>query len=87
MTRVIKGIYDNVELNTGFFLPDAQVDIICGWLEDYAIKLEAEWVSSGSSGDPKRQTFAKVRSFKSAVCRDRNVSENNESKNGKETND
>jgi len=74
VTRVVDGIYDTVELHTGFFLPDSQVDVICGWLDSYADALEKAWERKGSEGDPAKQKFAKVRSFKRAVEEGRRTS-------------
>lgn len=71
MNRVVNGIYDNVELGTGIFLEDKEIDIIIGWLDSYADALEKSWESQGSQGNPKTQKFAKVRSFKAAVLRNR----------------
>ena len=71
MTRVVKGIYDTVELETGMFITDKETDIICGWLESYANALEKSWVKNGSVGDPKKQKFVAVRSFQKAVERKR----------------
>lgn len=67
MTRVVSGIYDDVELATGIFLSDNEVDIVIDWLDSYADALEKSWVKKGSEGDPLKQKFAKVRSFKKAV--------------------
>lgn len=73
MTRVVNGIYDDIELQTGFFIEDKRIDIIVGWLDSYANALEKQWIKNGSEGDPKIQKFAQVRSFKAAVERGRNT--------------
>lgn len=71
MTRVVKGIYDDVTLDTGFFLADKEIDIVVDWLESYAKALESSWVKKGSEGDPRKQKFSKVRSFGAAINRNR----------------
>lgn len=63
MTRVIGGIFDDVELGTGYFIPDKQIMLLREWLGCYADALEKGWVKRGSVGDPKHEKFAKVRSF------------------------
>lgn len=71
MTRVVKGIYDDVCLDTGFFLVDKEIDILVEWLESYAKALENSWVKKGGEGEPNKQKFAKVRSFGAAIKRNR----------------
>jgi len=73
MTRVVDGIFDTAELDTGFFIPDNQVDLLCEWLGAYADALERAWVKNGSDGDPKIQKFNRVRSFLRAVERHRGI--------------
>lgn len=71
MTRVINGIYDDVCIDTGFFLGDREIDILVEWLESYAKALENSWSRKGGEGDPGKQKFTKVRSFGAAVKRNR----------------
>ena len=71
MTRVVNGIYDTVELDTGFFVTDKETDILCGWLGSYADALEKAWARNESQGNPKTAKHAKVRSFINAVARKR----------------
>ena len=72
MTRVVNGIYDTIELDTGFFITDKEADILCDWLGCYADALEKAWVRAGSQGNPKSAKHVKVRSFINAVARKRN---------------
>lgn len=69
MVRVFRGIYSDVVLGDGFFLPDSKVDIICEWLGGYADALEMIWKNQGGIGDPKRAKHTMIRSFKRAVER------------------
>ena len=71
MTRVVKGIYDDVCLDRGFFLCNKEVDIVVDWLESYAKALENSWRKKGGEGNPSKQKFAKVRSFGAAIKRNR----------------
>lgn len=74
MTRVINGIYDDVELDTGFFISDKETDLIASWLTCYADALEAAWKRANPNADPKSARGAKhrqVRSFVDAVARKR----------------
>lgn len=77
MTRVVNGIYDDVELDTGFFITDKETDLIASWLSSYADALEAAWKRANPNADPKSARSAKhrkVRSFVEAVARKRGTS-------------
>lgn len=67
MTRVVEGIYDDVELGSGFFISDRQADVIADWLESYAQALEKAWLRNGGTGDPSKQKHEVVRSYIRAV--------------------
>lgn len=71
MTRIVNGIYDDLVMDTGFFISDQETDILCDWLESYASALERAWERSGSEGNPRTAKHAKVRSFIKAVTRKR----------------
>ena len=79
MTRVVNGIYDDVELETGFFVTDKETDILCSWLGCYAEALEKSFQRANPSADAKAARAAKhnkVRSFIRAVERKRKGEEN-----------
>ena len=74
MTRVYKGIYDDVVLDTGFFITDKETDLLCDWLGFYADALEKAWTRANPNADAKvarTAKHAKVRSFIKAVARKR----------------
>lgn len=70
MTRVVNGIYDDIVLDTGFFVTDKEVDLLCDWLAAYADALEKAWKRNGSPAKPTPK-HVKVRSFINAVARKR----------------
>ena len=77
MTRVVNGIYDDIELDTGFFISDKETDLIASWLTCYADALEAAWKRANPPAAPKSARGAKhrqVRSFVDAVARKRGTS-------------
>ena len=77
MTRVVNGIYDDIELDTGFFISDKEADLIASWLTCYADALEAAWKRANPDADAKTARGAKhrqVRSFVDAVARKRGTS-------------
>ena len=77
MTRVVNGIYDDIELDTGFFISDKETDLIASWLTCYADALEAAWKRANPEADAKTARGAKhrqVRSFVDAVARKRGTS-------------
>lgn len=69
MTRVVKGIYDKVELDTGFFISDRDADLLCDWLGSYSDALEKAWQRANPNGNPRAAKHTKVRSFITAVAR------------------
>lgn len=71
MTRIKNGIWDEVELESGFFITERDTDIICDWLKSYSDALEAAWRSKGSEGEERKAKHTKVRSFILAVERKR----------------
>lgn len=71
MTRIVDGIYDELVMDTGFFIKDKEADILCEWLAAYADALEKAWIRKGSQGNPKSAKHTKVRSFIRAVERKR----------------
>ena len=71
MTRIVNGFYDDVVVDSGFFISDADADLLCSWLAAYADALEKAWIRNGSQGSPKAAKHAKVRSFIAAVARGR----------------
>lgn len=77
MTRVVNGIYDEIEIDSGFFITDKETDLIASWLTCYADALEAAWKRANPNADPKSARGAKhrqVRSFVDAVARKRGTS-------------
>ena len=74
MTRVVNGIYDDIELETGFFITDKETDLIASWLGCYADALEKAFQRANPNADAKAVRAAKhtkVRSFIAAVARKR----------------
>lgn len=63
ITRIEKGIYDDIVMDSGYFIRDSTMNIINGWLDKYAKALENKWVKEGSQGDEKQQKHYKVRKF------------------------
>ena len=70
MTRVVNGIYDDIVLDTGFFIADKEADLLCDWLGSYAEALEKTWKRNGAPPKPTPK-HVKVRSFINAVARKR----------------
>lgn len=71
MTRVRGGMFDDVCLYNGFYIPDDKIDLICEWLTGYAEALDMIDRANGSEPDPKKSKQAKIRSFMRAVSEGR----------------